>query len=466
VGIAQPAGATTAEAEVSQVAARLRYAALVTMGEDGAVQPALASRWEASEDGLTWRLFLRPGLTFDDGSPLDAAAVAAVLEGARAVSRSLPGLRDVTAVRAENPTVLTIEQRAPSALLFEALSQQWIVGGPDGTATAGAYRLVSQDPALAVLEAFDGYYRGRPQIDRVELHGYASPRAAWVALMRAEIDFLYEVPVDAIEFVEASTDVQTFPFLRSYVHLLGFNLAHPPLADARVRRALDLAIDREAVVTHAFGGRAQAARGGVWPRHWTLGGTEGPPPPNPTGARALLEEALGRAAAESGAARVRLSCLLPAGYPAFERSGLVIQKQLLDIGVDLELQVVPVSELAERLAAGRFETYLFEQATGLGLNWSYWFWHSPGDSVPWIRSGYTAADAALDRVRYARDQHAFRAAVGEFQRVLIDDPPAVFLAWSETSRALRRRFVIPSEADRDVFALLPQWHLPPPGGTE
>jgi hypothetical protein len=100
------------------------------------------------------------------------------------------------------------------------------------------------------------------------------------------------------------------------------------------------------------------------------------------------------------------------------------------------------------------------------LNWSYWFWHSPGESAPWIRSGYTAADAALDRVRHARGQDDFRAAVGEFQRVLIDDPPAVFLAWRETSRALRRRFVIPSESDRDVFTLLPQWQLPPAGGTE
>ena len=105
-------------------------------------------------------------------------------------------------------------------------------------------------------------------MDRVELIGYPSPRAAWVALMRSEIDFLYDVPAEATEFVEASTDVQAFSFLRSYVHLFGFNGAHPALADPRVRRAISTAIDREAIITQAFGGRGVPADGPVWPRHW------------------------------------------------------------------------------------------------------------------------------------------------------------------------------------------------------
>ena len=70
------------------------------------------------------------------------------------------------------------------------------------------------------------------------------------------------------------------------------------------------------------------------------------------------------------------------------------------------------------------------------------------------------------RIRRAADRDTLRSAVRDLQRKFIDDPPAVFLAWSETSRAVRRRFMIPPEADRDIFASLPQWRPAPQGESE
>jgi hypothetical protein len=125
-----------------------------------------------------------------------------------------------------------------------------------------------------------------------------------------------------------------------------------------------------------------------------------------------------------------------------------------------------VGELTERLASGRFETYLFEQATGVGLNWTYWFWHSPGESTPWIRSGYDAADAVLDRIRGARDRPVVAEAVRELERLFADDPPAVFLVWTETSRTVRRRFLIPDDLDGDIFTSLPEWRVRADGTLE
>jgi peptide/nickel transport system substrate-binding protein len=463
VGIAQPPDAPTAHTAVTQAADLLRYAALVTTARDGAVQDGLAERWTSSPDGLQWRFTLRPGLRFDDGSPLDARAIAAMVDELRRDPNPRPGLRDIVEVRTDGPRIVVIEQRAPSSLLLESLAQEWVFGGRDGNATAGPFRLVSQDRGQAVLEAFDGYYRGRPRIDRVELRGYPSPRAAWVALMRGDIDLLYDLPVEAIEFVEASTDIQVFPVLRSLVHLLGFNLAHPALRDARVRRAIGQAIDRHAVVSHAFGGRGVVAQSGVWIRHWAADPSLVQFRYDPARARALLVEALGRRRERPGLdvldPLLRLPCLVPAGYPAFERSALILQRQLLDVGIDLQPEVVPFRELQERLQSGRFVTYLFEQATGLGLNWAYWFWHSPEDAPPWIASHYDGADAVLDRVRRARTREEFRTAVHDVQRVLAEDPPAVFLAWNEVSRAARRRFAIPREAERDVFASLASWRV-------
>jgi ABC-type transport system substrate-binding protein len=287
--------------------------------------------------------------------------------------------------------------------------------------------------------------------------------------MRDEIDFVYEVPPEAAEFVEASTDIQAHSFLRSFVHLLGFNVAHPLLRDVRVRRAIGAAIDRQAIISQAFGGRGVPAYGTVWLRHWAYDASIGGEPErhSPLAARKVLEKALGSRSrpASDAAALLTISCILPGGYPTFERSALVLQRQLAQIGVDLRPEVLSVSELTSRFAKGEFDTYLFEQRTGL-LNWTYWFWHSPGEAVPLIQSGYTAADETLDRIRRADNQIALRAAIHDLQRLFVTDPPAIFLAWSETTRAVGPRFAIPRSPGRDIFALVPQWRPPPDGALE
>jgi peptide/nickel transport system substrate-binding protein len=472
VGLAQPAGGAAPERAPAQVAALLRHAMLLTIGRDGLPQPGLAERWEPSADGLVWHFELRPGLTFHDGSPLDARAVEAVLEAYIADGGDVglaPGLRDVAAIDARSPTTLELRLRRPSALLPEALAIVAITGGADGQAAAGPFRVVSESGDLTELEAFPAYYRGRPQVSRVRIHAYQSPRAAWAALLRRDIDFLYELSPEAAPFVEGTRDVETFTFLRPYVFVLGFNLAHPALADPRVRRALDAAVDRQAIIDVALGGRGLAAMGHVWPRHWAHDSTLAPPTYDPVAAARALDAAgwpLPPASAgrlQGMPSRFRLTTVLPAAYPQFERLALVVQKQLLDVGVDLVLEPLPRQEFQARLAAGRFDAYLIDLAGGHGLNWPYWFWHSPEGGPPWIRSHYRAADAALDGIRFARTRAELREAIHAFQRVLLEDPPALFLCWGETSRAVRRRFVVPRDADKDVFATIAQWRAAGPG---
>jgi len=66
-------------------------------------------------------------------------------------------------------------------------------------------------------------------------------------------------------------------------------------------------------------------------------------------------------------------------------------------------------------------------------------------------------DAALDRVRHAANDDEYRAGVAAFQRAMIDDPPAIFLAWSQRARAVSSRFEVPVEPGRDVLGTLRLW---------
>jgi hypothetical protein len=72
--------------------------------------------------------------------------------------------------------------------------------------------------------------------------------------------------------------------------------------------------------------------------------------------------------------------------------------------------------------------------------------------------GNPAIDAAFDRVRYAENEAAHRLAIAGLNQAFIDDPPAVFLAWSEQARAISQRFVVPPlDAGRDPLAVMRMW---------
>jgi hypothetical protein len=91
--------------------------------------------------------------------------------------------------------------------------------------------------------------------------------------------------------------------------------------------------------------------------------------------------------------------------------------------------------------------------SGRGFKYPYEFWHSSGQRV---KHGYRAADDVLDAVRRAPSDEAFRAAAVALQQRFRDDPPAIFLAWGRTSRAVSRRFEIEATGD-DVYHTVSRW---------
>lgn len=456
LGVAQPAADGQPDRTLTRVATLLGRASLLRLDRTCRARPALARSVTPSRDGLTWTVTLGRGLRFHDGSPLDAAAVAAVIApGASDPAFQPPGLRDIASATATDDTTLEIALRAPSSLLPEALAALEITGGPDASSGAGPFVPVAGSPGNGIeMSAFDGYHGGRPAVGRLLLRSFPTARTAWAALMRREIDFLYEVAPEALGFVASSGDAQVRSFLRSYVYAVGFNVAHPALRSPALRRRLAASVDRRALIDNVFGGRGVEALDPVWPLHWAH---DAPP--------ALGEEAaIGRGPERAAPTRplpalapprLTLRCLVPAGLPLFERLALHVQRAMLEAGVDLRLEPVPPAELARRLALGDFDTYLLEM-NGFGLSWTYWLWHSQA-SRPFVASGYRGADEALDALRRADGDDALRARLREVRARLLDDPPAIFLCWPLTARAVTTRFALPTGEAHDILTSLERW---------
>ena len=428
---------------------------LVAIGDDGRPLPRLVESWEESADGMTWRLRIRDGVRFHDGSHVTAHDIAP------GVSRTLvsEAFGAVESVTATSPRDLLVQLNEPYAFLFEDLaliSAQRTVG-PD-TFDIGPYTVVEESPERLLLKAFDGYYRGRPEVEQVEVQLFPDQRNAWSALMREQLDMLYEVSRDSLEFIRGESSIRVATFPRPFVYLLGFNTGHELLADKSVRMALDRAIDRDEFVAKAMAGQGEPAQGHVWPRHWSFDPTASSVEFDPALAMQLLDQAGRKLRHEPGRmpARMRIHCLV---YEPLKEMGLVLQRQLAEIDVDLQIEIVPTAEFLDRITNGRFESFVFEMNSLRGFKFPYQFWHS---STPFLKHGYRGADEILDSMRRAATDDAFRSASVAFQRRLHEDPPAVFLAWGRTSRAVSTRFDIPA-GDEDIYHTIARWKLAPKG---
>jgi hypothetical protein len=92
------------------------------------------------------------------------------------------------------------------------------------------------------------------------------------------------------------------------------------------------------------------------------------------------------------------------------------------------------------------------------LNYVYAIWHSvPAGAKNLVDLHYSSADAALDKLRAAIKDADVKRAVADLQRAFYDDPPAVFLDWMQTARAVSRSVVVQNETGRDVMGSIQQW---------
>lgn len=434
---------------------------LVSSGENGRPIPRILESWSASEDGLTWHLRLREGVQFHDGSVLSARDIAPRIEGLRdsvfAVSR-------VVSARPMDDRSIEVSLADRSSFFVEDLAAVFAekVVGTERLGT-GPFVTESQTDTELSFRSFPNYYRGRPEIDRVEIETYPDLRNAWAALMRNQIDLLYELNREARQFVEAESSVQVSTLLRPYVIVLGFNPARPQLQSPKIRQALGMAIDRERLVAEGLQGQGQAASSFVWPQNWAFDPSVAPVKYAPARALKLLDESGLRSVRTGNGMPSRLAFKVMV-YAPLARMALALQRQLAQLDIDMQIETPTSEELVKRMATGEFDAFLFEMSGGPSLKWGYLFWHSQGPLRRSFGITYDAADAALDKLRLAKDDAAIRAAVADFQLALASDPPAAFLAWGEIARASTRRFEIPTDGETDVFHSIWRWR-PASGGA-
>jgi peptide/nickel transport system substrate-binding protein len=268
---------------------------------------------------------------------------------------------------------------------------------------------------------------------------------------------LYEVSRDSADLVQSEASVRTYSFLRPYYIPLVFSMRNPVLRNVEVRRAINEALDRDTLIRDGMRGQGIRADGPLTPQHWSY---TAPPERfdyDAAGARKRLDTAgyrLQPNAERRTPMRFSFKCMVFSDDTRFERLAMIAQKQLSEVGIDMQLDAVDAQTLIRRLGSGDFDAYLFEMS-GPRLSRVYDFWRSGEKSMN--NTGYRAADAVLDRIRAAQNDDETKAAVAELMRVMHDDPPAAFIAWQRSLRAVSTRFDVVAERDRDILTSLWMW---------
>ncbi len=254
------------------------YEPLVERGRDLKIGPALATSWTQTTPD-TWRFTLRPGVTFQDGSPFTAADVLFSLERARAPGSKVAGmLASIREARAPDPLTVEFVTEAPDPILPEEIARWYIMSktwaeandaqqpadlgrNEDGFATdhangTGPYQLVSRDPDDKTVLAPNVRWWGTrdPSVTRAIYRSIPTDATRVTALVSGEVDMIVGVPAPDRERLGRAPGLHLVqgPELRTILlgmdqwrdELVGSNVkGRNPFKDIRVRRAFAEAID-------------------------------------------------------------------------------------------------------------------------------------------------------------------------------------------------------------------------------
>lgn len=257
------------------------YERLLTRDADGEIAPGLASEWEVSDDGLTYTFTLRDDVVFHNGDPMTSADVKFSLERFADPDIQVFSymLSDMEAVETPDEHTAIVKFSKPNAQFLTGLGLAFIVpesigDEPDDHLDAtglgtGPFTLASRSVGEGFrLERFDDYWGDRAGFAAIDVRVISDSNARVSALRSGQVDYIVPVPPQNVDQLKADFTVKSAN--DSNTVGIAFDNQSPGeegiLADERVRRAMDLAIDREGVVKTALNGFG-IAHGGVAPQN-------------------------------------------------------------------------------------------------------------------------------------------------------------------------------------------------------
>ena len=452
--------------------------------KDMSPEPALATKWSTSDDGLTWTFDIRSGVKWNDGQDLTARDIAytytRVLDGDGAYW--LPYLNGVETVTAPDDTTVVLKMKTPSSSLpllpipilpehiWKDVSQdemksyaaepqdgQPVVGsGPftlvEGTAGGSTYR----------FEANPDYWQGAPHIDEVVIRVFKSDDPMVQALIKGEIDFAEDISPLQVKSLQDQPGVTAHNAMTPNFAEIGFNTGsvdtetgkpigdpNPAVMDPKFRHALGYAMDLDQIIDKVYQGAGQAGDSIIPPPYFDYRW-------EPSADEAFtfdLDKAgqlLDEAGYTKGSDGLRT---MPDGSPigtlrlaARSDSAMDVSLNTMDyfkewldqLGIKAEVQAYESSKLTSVILDGTFDAF----------QWGWYVEPDPntmlsymtcGQRGDWSDSWYCNKkyDALYEQQQKETDQAKREDEVKQMQQILFEDSPYLVTAYETTGEAVR-----------------------------
>ena len=431
-------------------------AGLNTIGDAG-FEPRLARSWQWAADSLSIAFSLDPRARWHDGRPVRANDVRFSLAlskdtvAASEVAQQIANI-DSISVRDSLTAVAWFKTRTPEQfydLAYQVrILPEHVYGSIPGaeirTSAAarnpvgsGRFRFVRWEPGVRVeLIADTAHYRGRPKLDRVIWSFAADGNAALTQLFSGQGDFYETLSADVLPRVDSSAQLKAVPYTALQYAFLGLNqrdprrlaVPHPIFGDVRVRRALSMALDREAMLRNVFDTIGVLATG-PYPQKFA-DATIKVPTFDRAAANALLDSAGWRLGADSvrskGGRPLAFSIMVPNSSRPRMRYAVLIQEQLKQIGARVTIDALEFRPFLDRQGAGNFDAATMLIGIDPSPSIIKQAWGTAG-TQNYIKYSNRTFDALTDSAQATFDPAAARALYRRAYRAIVEDAPAVWL---------------------------------------
>ena len=347
-----------AAAAIDEVVYANVFEGLTRIDRDGAVQPALAKSWTVSDDGLTYSFALHEGVSFHDGSSLEASDVVFSLDRARSedsVSAQKALFEPIESVAAPDAATVVVTLKRPTGhFLFNLGWGDAVVVAPEsadgnkakpiGTGPFKFERWVQGDRVELVRNP--DYWGDAVELERATFKFIPDPAAAVAAMLAGDADAFANFPApESLGQFEADPRFKVVIGSTEGETILTMNNGKEPFSDLKVRRAVAHALDRKAIIDGAMFGYGTPIGSHFAPHHPAYVDLTDRYPYDPEKAKALLAEA---GLADGFKATIKLP---PPTYA--RRGGEIIAAQLAKVGIELEIIPVEWAQWLEQVFRGK-----------------------------------------------------------------------------------------------------------------
>src|SRR5258708_5527849 len=436
-----------------------------------ALVPGLAESWEVRKDQPTkWVFKLRKGVKFHDGSPFNADAVLFTFDsiknkqapqhdsyGSAQVNWRLTALKtmrkiDDYTVEVETPQPSSfvpyqvVYMMIVSRVQWEKAGKDWrqFAEHPSGT---GPFRMTRFVPRERLeLEVNKQYWNPKrmPKVDKLVLLPMPEPTTRLAALRSGQVDWIEVPPPDAIAQLKgAGFQIVMNKYPHNWTHTL--RLDKEPWNNKLVRKAANYAVDRVGICKSLMNDTCVPGTSVVYKGHPWYGNPKETYDYNPAKAKELLKQA-GFDGAKRPTKAVHLISTSGSGQMLPLAMNELLQKNLKDVGIDVDLQPIEWNSLTQRFRAG-FNTPENQGLNAWNISWNFvepWsafgrFFHSKSvvpvsvNTMPYVNPD---TDKLIDEAERTFDIAKQDALLAKVHEIVVDDAPWIFVAHDLNPRAL------------------------------